>query len=160
MSPVKKPKSSSALTRIRLDARLQELRTVKHAAAVPRGGWLRTIRQALSMSLDDVAIRLAITRSSVARLEASEQREAIQLDSLRRAAEALNCELVYALIPRVPLTQAIENQRLDVANRLNAKVSTHMFLEGQDTVDASLEQWRQDRALAQLSDKKLWKKVP
>jgi predicted DNA-binding mobile mystery protein A len=153
----KESKSNDQLMRLRLDERLQPLRTIKNAAAIPRGGWLRAIRQALSMSLDDVANRLAITRSSVARIESSEQRESIQLDTLRRAAQAIDCELVYALIPRVPLTQAMEEQRLKMAQLLNAKVSTHMFLEGQETKGPGLEQWREDRAVALVSDKKMWK---
>lgn len=149
--------SERALARLRLDARLQPLQDNPSALAVPRGGWLRAIRQALGMTRNDMAGRLAITPSTVARIEASEQRATIQLDTLRRAAAALDCELVYALVPRQPLEQVVEQQRSKLARALNAKVHTHMALEGQDTPDASLDTWRRERAAAAISDRQLWK---
>lgn len=159
MSQLKPGKSSSerALARLRLDARLQPLRENQGATAVPRGGWLRAIRQALGMTREDMADRLGITSSTVVRIEASEQRQTIQLDTLKRAAAALDCELVYALVPRQPLEKAVELQRGKLARELNAKVRTHMALEGQDTTDADMEAWRRDRAVSAISDRQLWK---
>jgi predicted DNA-binding mobile mystery protein A len=146
-----------ALARLRLDSRLEPLRANRGAMAIPRGGWLRAVRRALGMSLEDVALQLRITRSSVTRLETSEQKGTIQLDSLRRAAEALNCELAYVLIPKVSLETTVEQQRLKVARQLNAQVRTHMSLEDQDTRDPNLEKWREDRAMALVRDRQLWK---
>ncbi|OGT60654.1 MAG: hypothetical protein A3E01_00440 [Gammaproteobacteria bacterium RIFCSPHIGHO2_12_FULL_63_22] len=154
-----KPGRDRALARLRLDARLEPLRPNLGAMTVPRGGWLRSIRNALGMSLDDVADRLDVTRSTASRVEASEQRGTIQLDTLRRAAEALNCELVYALVPKLPLESAVEQERARLARQLNAKVQTHMSLEGQDTHDTSLDAWRLDRATTSISDRQLWKKA-
>ena len=104
-----------------------------------------------------MADRLGSAPSSVSRLELSEQKGTIQLDSLRRAAEVLNCELAYVLIPREPLDTFVEERRRAVAKQLNAKVRTHMALEGQDTSDARLDEWREDRAAALVSDRQLWK---
>jgi len=146
------------LARLRLDARIQPLRDHQSATAVPRGGWLRVIRQALGMTRNDMAARLGLTSSTIVRIEASEQRETIQLDTLRRAASALDCELVYALIPRQPLEQAVEQQREKLVRALNAKVHTHMALEGQDTPGADMDTWRRDRAAASISDRQLWKR--
>lgn len=159
MSKSKTEKSSAdrALARLRLDARLQPLRENQSATAVPRGGWLRVIRQALGMTQAEMAARSGVALSTAARIEASEQRGTIQLDTLRRAAAALDCELVYALVPRQPLEQAVEQQRQKLARALNAKVHTHMALEGQDTADAGLDTWRRDRAAASVSDRQLWK---
>lgn len=126
---------------------------------VPRGGWLRATRQALGMSLEDLASRLGIARSTVGRIEESEQRGTIQLNTLQRMAAEMNCDLAYALVPRVPLEKAVEDQRLAVARRLNSKVRTHMSLEGQDTEDKSLEHWRDERASALVSDRQLWKPI-
>ena len=154
----KTPGSNRALARLRLDSRVQPLRADQGAMAVPRGGWLRAIRSALGMSLEDLAGRLGIARSSVLRLETSEQRGSIQLDTLRRAAEALGCELVYALIPKVPLEKAVEQQRLKLARERNATVHAHMSLEGQDTQGPGLDAWRLDRAVASIPDRELWKK--
>ncbi len=62
-------------------------------------GWLRGVRQALGMRVAEVAGRLKTGKSEVYRLEVSEARETITLRKLRAAAEAMGCELVYALVP-------------------------------------------------------------
>ena len=157
-SKAKTPGSDRDLARLRLDARLQLLRVNRGAMAVPRGGWVRAIRNALGMSMADMAVRLDIANSSMMRLEESEQRGTIKLDTLRRTAEALDCELVYALIPKVPLEEAVEQQRHELARQRNAKVHTHMTLEGQDTRDTDFEKWRMDRTAAAIPDRELWKK--
>lgn len=149
--------SNQALARLRLDTRLRPIAELRAAMAAPRGGWLRAVRKALGMSTEDVAERLGVTRSSVARMEASEQRETIQLDTLRRVAQAMDCELVYVLIPRTSLEHSVQQQRSIAARQLSGKVRTHMALEGQDTEDAAMTQWRLDRAAELVPARKLWK---
>ena len=78
----------TTIARNRLDDRLAPLRTQRNTLAVPRGGWAKAIRTALGMTLEDLAVRLGVTRSVLSRLESSEQKQTIQLDSLRRIAEA------------------------------------------------------------------------
>ena len=150
--------SDRALARLRLDSKLAPLREHRASLVMPRGGWLRAVRRALGMSLEDIAFRLGVTSSNVIRLETSEQNGTIQLDSLRRVATALNCELAYVLIPKQTLEKAVELQRLKIAQQLNSEIQTHMSLEGQDTNDISLEKWRVDRAVSLVSDRMLWKK--
>lgn len=159
MAISKRSRSSSdpTLARLRLDARLRLIREHRAATAVPRGGWLRAVRKALGMSMDDLAQRLGVTRSSVARIEASEQRETIQLDSLRRVATALGCELAYVLIPKESLEKTVEEQRTRAAKQMSNKVRVHMALEGQDTQGAALDQWRLDHAADLVPARKLWK---
>lgn len=62
--------------------------------------WLKSIRQAVGLPVDEVARRLGVSRWEVHRLEKSEQNSRIMLASLRRAAKGLGCELVYALTPK------------------------------------------------------------
>lgn len=62
-------------------------------------GWLRSIRQAVGLPVDEVARRLGVCRWEVHRLEESEQSSRIMLATLSRAAKGLGCELVYALVP-------------------------------------------------------------
>jgi hypothetical protein len=47
-----------------------------------------------------LAKRLGVTKHEIFRLEISEQTSRIVMANLKRAAEALGCELVYALVPR------------------------------------------------------------
>jgi predicted DNA-binding mobile mystery protein A len=83
-----------------LDARIPAFRPAQASAAKPARGWLRAVRSVLGFSQEQVAKKIAMTRQSYADLEAAEQRGAISLNSLQRAAEAMDCELVYFLVPR------------------------------------------------------------
>lgn len=145
------------IARTRLDGRLSPLRKLRTQMAVPRGGWSKAIRSALGMTLEDLAVRLGVTRGVLLRLEASEQKQTIQLDSLRRVAEAMNCDLVYALVPRQPLQEMVDQQRARAAKELDAKTRTHMRLEGQDERDASLTHWRKEHSASLIGDRQLWK---
>ena len=69
----------------------------------PPAGWLRAIREALGMTSAVLAGRLEITASGVRKLEHAEAIDAITIGTLRRVAEALDCDLQYALVPRRPL---------------------------------------------------------
>ena len=63
-------------------------------------GWMRAVRQAIGFPVVELALRMGVAKSQVFRLEESEQQGRIRIDSLRSAAEAMGCELVYALVPR------------------------------------------------------------
>lgn len=73
----------------------------------PVGGWLRAVRKARGVSQQQLAEKLGFKRQAWAQLEASEAREAISLYSLRRAADALGCDMVYYLVPRDDNTGAV-----------------------------------------------------
>ncbi len=64
-----------------------------------RWGWLRGVRQALGMRVGEIAQRMKVGKSEVYRLEMSEVRDTITLKKLRGAAEAMGCEVVYAVVP-------------------------------------------------------------
>lgn len=63
-------------------------------------GWLRAVRQAVGVPVNEVARRLGVARWEVYRLEQSEMESRIMLATLQKAAKGLDCELVYALVPR------------------------------------------------------------
>ncbi len=67
---------------------------------VPAAGWLREVRVARGVTQQALADALGCKRQACAQLERSEARGAISLYSLRKAAAAMDCELVYALVPR------------------------------------------------------------
>lgn len=98
----------------------------------PKNGWIKTIRQALSMPLAFVANKLNISEQSVNQLENNEAFETISLKSLRRLAEAIDCELHYAIIPRERSLQKIIKKRAEFKARLIIKeVNKTMELEDQ-----------------------------
>jgi predicted DNA-binding mobile mystery protein A len=68
--------------------------------ARPAVGWLRTIRDTLGLTLTELGRRLKVTPPAVRSFEQAEAEDRITLASLRRAAAAMGCELVYVLVPR------------------------------------------------------------
>jgi hypothetical protein len=61
---------------------------------------LRRVRQVLGVPVAEVAQALGVNRSVIFRLEQSERRGTISLRAMTRVANAMNCKVVYAVIPR------------------------------------------------------------
>ena len=72
-------------------------------------------------------------------MEKSEAHGSIKIETLRRAAEALDCTLVYALVPKTSLEEAVRGRARKLALRDLGRVAHTMKLEGQGTDDADLE---------------------
>lgn len=119
-----------------LDARFDEWRQLGGLPRPPRG-WVRAVREALGMSAAALAARLGTTPGAVTRLEQSEAADRIRLDTLRRAADALGCDLVYLLVPRRPLTEVVRDRARELAHRQVAAVEQTMRLEDQATGQTS-----------------------
>jgi transcriptional regulator with XRE-family HTH domain len=58
------------------------------------------VREAVGLTQAEVAEKAGVKRQSYAQFENHEERGSITLSSLRRAAEAMDCELVYYVAPR------------------------------------------------------------
>jgi predicted DNA-binding mobile mystery protein A len=114
-----------------LDRRFEDLRDVVRQALVPHGGWVQAIREALGMTAADLGTRMGIVETSVLRLERSERAGRVRLDTLQRAADALDCDLVYALVPRRPLESMVDDRARVVAESLLGTVGHSMMLEDQ-----------------------------
>src|SRR5580693_10715340 len=115
-----------------LDGHFEEWQPLRALARPPRG-WVRAVREALGMSAATLAARLGTTAGAVTRLEQSEAADRIQLDTLRRTADALGCDLVYLLVPRRPLTTVVRDRARELAHRQVAAVEQTMRLEDQAT---------------------------
>lgn len=142
--------------RERLDARRQPLTELVSAAAVPRGGWLRAMREALGMPAAELGRRLGVGESSVLRMEANEQAGVIGLDTLRRAADALGCDLVYALVPRRPLAEVVQAQAREQAVARLAPVAHSMALEGQAVDDVAARSQLEEEIAHLIDAPGLW----
>jgi len=119
-----------------LDSHFDEWQQLRGLARPPHG-WIRAVREALGMSAAALATRLGITAGAVTRLEQSEAADRIQLDTLRRAADALGCDLVYLLVPRRPLDAVVRDRARELARKQIAAVEQTMRLEDQATGMAS-----------------------
>src|SRR5258707_5545247 len=99
----------AAQTRAHLDKRFKEIGAVTRFTP-PVRGWMKAVREALGMSTAQLAKRLRIKQPSIIALEKSEAKGTIELATLRRMAEALECNLVYALVPKKPLKAMVRSR--------------------------------------------------
>ena len=140
-----------------LDKRLSSLRSQVAFARPPRG-WVKAIREALGMTAAQLAARIGVTRPRVYEIEKSELSGSITLHSLQRAAHALDCQLVYALVPRNSLEEFTQERALKRATKLLKKTSHSMALEGQRVERADEQEQNNSLAkkLAETAGPDLW----
>ena len=141
--------------RTRLDERLEVLRPADRFMVPPKG-WVRALRDALGMTGAQLGARMGIRPQTVETIEKSEAAGTIQLNTLRRAAEALDCTLVYALVPNTSLEVMVNARARKIAMRELQRVAHTMRLEAQGTDDAYLEARIQAYIRDMLSERDLW----
>jgi predicted DNA-binding mobile mystery protein A len=120
-----------------LDRMVQPLRTLKLAR--PQKGWIRALREAMGVSYTELGERLQANRTLAAQQEKAEVDDRITLRSLRVCADALDCDLVYALVPRGASIEAtLAARALVAASQAVRRVEHSMALE--DQASGSVEQ--------------------
>jgi predicted DNA-binding mobile mystery protein A len=144
-----------------LDRRLPRLQKAAHElrAQTPRSGWVHTLRGALGLSERAFAKRLGFGfGGAVQELERNERSGSVTLERLRHAANALDADLIYALVPRKPLRETIAARARAVAKEHIEAVAHSMALEDQALGSSQLK--RQVDELARELEKRpraLWR---
>ena len=145
------------LERRQLDNALAVWRDARLSAR-PRSGWLQAIRSALSMPARALGERIGVSESAIRKFEVAEASDAITLGSLRKLAEALDCELHYALVPRRSLDTQLQDRARALARQRLSRVAHSMKLEDQGLPasehDAQID-WIADELL-RGDRRKLW----
>jgi predicted DNA-binding mobile mystery protein A len=77
----------------------------------PQRGWLRAIREGLGLTLQTVGKQLGQSRRRIQEFEEAEANDRITLHSLRRVAAAMDCELVYAIVPKSGTVSELAERR-------------------------------------------------
>jgi predicted DNA-binding mobile mystery protein A len=125
----------------------------------PPTGWVKAIRLALGMSLQQLANKLKMTKQSVQEIETREQEGAITLKSLRETARALDMELVYGFVPKEEtLEKYIESKARSLAEKIVSRTSNTMKLEDQQNTNERIKKAIEERTLIIKQDlpKILW----
>lgn len=146
----------AALAIKNLDKRFAAIREAR--IATPPRGWLRAIREALGLSTRQLAERMGAAPSRVTTLEKAEVTGGTTLRSLREAAEAMDCALVYAIVPKTTLEAIRRERAAAIAERELSSLHHTMRLENQAVGRDELEEERQrliDDLLAG-SPRRLW----
>jgi len=84
------------------------------------------------MSAAQVAGRMGITRAAIYQAERNEKEGAITIAQMRKIAEAMDAEFIYALVPKFGSVEAaIKVQAYKKAEQRVRQASAHMALEDQ-----------------------------
>lgn len=110
--------------------------------SAPKDGWLKSIRTALWMSMNLAAYKANINTSTWEKIEKREQKGTVTIETLQKAADALNCDIRLVLVPREPLDTILERQAFIKADEEIWKLDETMSLEKQKNSPAFLKDMR------------------
>jgi predicted DNA-binding mobile mystery protein A len=144
----------AAQSRIQLDKRFEEMGPISRYDT-PVRGWIRAIREALGMTTVQLANRLGVKQPSVVAMEKSEEKGSIELASLRRVAEALDCTLVYALVPNKTLETSVRDRARVFERRRRNPIEHSMRLENQSVKGKDVEA-RLDEVVREINPRLFW----
>lgn len=111
------------------------------------------------MSQADLGRRMGVNASTVMSLEWGEREGRVQLDTLRRAADALDCDLVYALVPRRSLESAVQDRARRKASVALAPVTHSMLLEDQQVMPDAMQAQLDEQTVRLVDRPGLWRDV-
>lgn len=144
----------AAQSRSHLDERFKALGPVTRYSS-PVRGWIKAVREALGMTTAQLAKRLGMKQPSVVAIEQSEAKGTIELSTLRRVAEALDCTLVYVLVPNKPLEAAVRDRARAFVRRRRGPVEHSMLLEDQK-VEGKDSEARLDEIVRETNPRLFW----
>lgn len=113
-----------------LDKRCGRLQKILELSSM-REGWIKQIREALGMSARQLATKVGISQPTLAKIEKSETERTVSLKTLDKIAEALECKVIYAFVPRDSFRKIVYRRALAASEKLVRRVSHSMDLEKQ-----------------------------
>lgn len=120
------------LQRKQLDEKLH-VYSVLQNVNMPIAGWVKAIRTTLGMSLEQLGHKLGVTKQSVQSLEKREKEGNITINSLKEAAQAMDMQFVYALLPKDgTLEKLVERKAEILAKEIVMRTTQTMALEDQE----------------------------
>lgn len=129
-----------------LNARMAAFAELKQVA-VPSTGWIKAIRSALGMSLQQLGKRISITKQSMLEMEQREREGTITLNTLKEVGKAIDMQLVYGFVPiDGTLDALIDRKAKELARQIVMRTAHSMQLEDQQNSAERLEKAIEERA--------------
>lgn len=125
----------------------------------PSIGWIKSVRTALGISLQQLGNKKDISKQSALSIEKREQDGTITLNALREAGDAMGLELVYGFIPKDGSLDAyIERKARELAKEIVLRSSNTMKLEDQENSNERIKKAIEERTeeLIKNQPKILW----
>lgn len=108
---------------------------------VPDRGWINTIRTTLNMTMAQLGAKLRITRQGVKKIEESEAKGSITINSLKEAGEALDLKFVYGFVPKDGTIDNLINLKAEkLARKIVLRTNQNMKLEDQGISDKKIKE--------------------
>lgn len=117
-----------------IETRLKKLRRVIDETQVSPG-WIYYIRHALNLTLENLAKRANLTKATVQQIEKREVQGRITLATLKKLANAMDCEFIYAIVPKSELKAFLFEKAYRKAEYIIKSADVHMTLEDQKVTE-------------------------
>ena len=115
--------------------------------AVPPTGWIKAIRTAIGMSMQQLGNKLSVSKQGILDMEKREKDGSITIKSLREIGRALDMQLVYGFVPNDGSLDAfIEKRATELATQIVLRTSNTMKLEDQGNTNKRIEKAIKERA--------------
>ena len=135
-----------------LDKKTSDLKSAKNIV-LQSSGWIKTVREAIGMTVSQLAARLGVTQPRITKMESNEDN--LKLSTMKKAAEAMNCEFVYYFKPRTTFQNLVEEQAQKKAAEVLKTVNVNMALENQEIAeDEAVKDFASD--LINTKIKQIW----
>jgi len=117
--------------------------------AIPPTGWIKAIRTAIGMSMQQLGKKLSVSKQAILDIEKREKSGSITIKSLKEIARALDMQLVYGFVPNDgSLDALIEKRATELASQIVLRTSNTMKLEDQGNTNTRIEKAIKERAEA------------
>lgn len=135
-----------------LDKKTFDLKSAKNIVPQP-SGWIKTVREAIGMTVSQLATRLGVTQPRITKMESNENN--LKLSTMKKAAEAMNCEFVYYFKPKTTFQNLVDEQAQKKAEEVLKTVNVNMALENQEIAeDEAVKDFASD--LINTKIKQIW----
>ena len=115
--------------------------------AIPPTGWIKAIRTAIGMSMQQLGKKLSVSKQAILDIEKREKSWSITIKSLKEIARALDMQLVYGFVPNDgSLDALIEKKATELATKIVLRTSNTMKLENQGNTNTRIEKAIKERA--------------
>ena len=123
-----KPPAKLAMQQI--ERRLKKLRLVAKDARIAIG-WIRYMREAMCMTQTILAKAAGLNQVTVLQIEKRESAGKVTIQTMRKMAAAMDCEFVYAIVPKQNLGDLLKKKAFTKATQFVREADVHMALEDQ-----------------------------
>jgi predicted DNA-binding mobile mystery protein A len=123
-------KNKKKLIRDQLQVSLSKFEPLRDIG-VPSQGWIRAIRTAIGMSGRQLAERMGVTKQRASDIEKQEIDDSATIKTMRKTAEALDCQFIYGFVPKTSLEETVRARAKEVAVKRLTEANQTMSLEAQ-----------------------------